>query len=214
MMKKKNGFTLTEILIVLSIIVAMVAILIGALNPGALTGKTNDAKRKKDLDRIKKSFEEYFNDKNSYPINISSWNIKENCKSDTIFYPYLNPWPCDPNGNPYHIVVSGDGKTFKILTNLENKNDVAIPVNWYDQESYHRVEGYTPDQVNYGVSSSNISWSEITLSDKCGSNCYQVPPNGEGCNSSSRNSCVGPNCYRSNECLSECQVDCCGSGCN
>lgn len=213
MKEKKKGFTLVELLIALSIIIAIAAILIGALNPVALRGKANDSKRKKDLDRIRKSFEEYFNDKDSYPLDIGDWNIKENCNSDTIFNPYLNPWPCDPNGEPYYIIVGDKGKSFKILTNLENENDNSIPFDWYSQESYHRLEGYSPTQVNYGVSSSNISWSEITLSDKCGNNCHHIPPSGIGCNSST-GGCIGPNCYRDPSCLSECQVDCCGSGCN
>ena len=213
-MKLNKGFTLTELLIVLSIIIVLATILIGILNPIALVGKARDSERKRDLDRIKKSFEEYFNDKDSYPIDIGNWNIKENCDSDTIFNPYLSPWPCDPTGEPYYIIVGDEGKSFKVLTNLENKNDNSIPLDWYLQESYYSIEGYSRTEVNYGVSSSNVSWSEIALSSNCGSNCFTKPPSGTGCNSASGNSCVGTNCYRHNQCLDECRVPCCGSGCN
>ncbi|MDD4937703.1 MAG: type II secretion system protein [Candidatus Shapirobacteria bacterium] len=209
-----GGFTLTELLIVMSILVIMATILIGILNPIALVGKAKDVTRKKDLDRIKKSFEEYFNDKGTYPIDVSSWNIKINCKSRVAEFGYLSPWPCDPDGEPYYIVVSDNGKSFRILTNLENKSDNAIPSDWYNQDSLYRVEGYTPEQINYGVSSSNVNWNEFSLSDICQGNCFQKPPSGIGCNSASGNSCSGTNCYRHNQCLSECQVSCCGRGCN
>lgn len=155
---KNKGFTLMELLIVMAILMILIVILVGIINPAGLLGKTNDSRRKKDLDAIRKSFEEYFNDKGVYPIDIGNWNIKTNCKS-SIFNSYLNPWPCDPNGNPYYIWVSDDGKYFKVLTNLENKKDGSIPSGWYNHDVSYEIDGYNINEVNYGVSSSNISWN-------------------------------------------------------
>jgi prepilin-type N-terminal cleavage/methylation domain-containing protein len=87
---KSKGFTLMELLIVMAILMILIIILIGIINPASLVGKANDSRRKKDLDAIRKSFEEYFNDKGVYPIDIGNWNIKTNCKS-SIFNSYLNP---------------------------------------------------------------------------------------------------------------------------
>lgn len=214
-MKKNNGFTLAELLIAIAILIFLVGILIGILNSTALVGKANDSTRKKDLDRIKKSFEEYFNDRGNYPLDVNDWNIKENCKS-SIFRPYLNPWPCDPDGDPYDIVVGNDGKYFKILTDLEDKSDDSIPVGWYDKDSLYSVEGHSIDEVNYGVSSSNVLWYSSSLSEDCSFDCYQLSAAGkcnsavEGCNDA--DGLV--DCYRDSGCRSDCKVHCCGAGCN
>ena len=105
-MKKRNGFTLVELLIVMAIIIILAIMMMGILNPAALVNKGYDAQRKKDLNRIKTSFEEYFNDNGKYPSGSLLLDLanKTNCKSN-IFAPYLTPWPCDPNGNPYKIIV-------------------------------------------------------------------------------------------------------------
>lgn len=162
-MKKNNGFTIAELLITMAILAILLVVLIGIINPISLVGKANDSKRKKDLDRIRKSFEEYFNDKGKYPTNVGTWNIKSNCGKNLDNFVYLKPWPCDPKGEIYKILVSIDGKYFKVLTNLEDKTDKVIPVDWYNQDSSFRVNGYTVEQVNYGVSSSNISWKTFSF---------------------------------------------------
>lgn len=211
---KKLGFTLVELLITMGILVILAVILVGIINPSILVGKANDSQRKTDLDRIRKSFEEYFNDKGVYPLDIKDWNIKDNCNSP-IFQPYLNPWPCDPNGEPYKIWVSDDGKSFRILTNLENKNDKIIPDGWYDHENSYLINGYTVDEVNYGVSSLNTTWNTLSLGENCTLDCYQLTNTGR-CNSAIAgcNDNDGSNCYRDPSCDSSCKVSCCGAGCN
>lgn len=209
---KKNAFTLVELLIVIAIVVILALILVGILNPLALVGKANDSERKKDLDRIRKSFEEYFNDKNVYPLDIKNWNIKSNCNSSVIFKPYLIPWPCDPNGEPYKIWVSDDGKSFRILTNLENKNDSIIPNGWYDHDGSYLIGGYGVNEVNYGVSSLNTTWNVVSIGENCTIDCYQLTTTGR-CNSAIAG-CNGNNCYRDPSCDSSCKVSCCGAGCN
>ena len=104
-MNKRNGFTLVEILITMTILAILAVMMVGVFNAIGMTNKGRDARRKKDLNRIKIAFEEYFNDKGYYPRNIDTWNIKANCNSSSVFAPYLVPWPCDPDGNPYIIVV-------------------------------------------------------------------------------------------------------------
>ena len=213
-MKKNNGFTLTELLVIMAILAILLVVLIGIINPISLVGKANDSSRKKDLDRIRKSFEEYFNDKGNYPLDITTWNIKDNCET-SVFSPYLNPWPCDPNGEPYYIWVDNDGKSFKILTNLENKTDKAIPTGWYDHDAIYLVSGFTVDQVNYGVSSTNVTWNIFSLNENCTTDCYQISAAGK-CNSaiSGCNNADGFGCYRDPSCDPMCKVSCCGAGCN
>jgi prepilin-type N-terminal cleavage/methylation domain-containing protein len=154
-MVRKNGFTFVEILITMTIVSVLAISMAGIFNALRPVNKGRDVQRKKDLNRIKEAFEEYYNDKGSYPTDIDSWNVKSNCKSDSVFKPYLTSWPCDPNGVPYRIIIGNN--TFRILVNLENKDDKDIPKNWYDRNDFVML-GLTKNDVNFGVSSSNIKW--------------------------------------------------------
>jgi len=217
-MNKKNGFTLVELLIVMSIIVILATMMIGIFNAIGVTNKGRDAQRKKDLNRIKTAFEEYFNDKGEYPQDVSTWNIKENCGSISVFSPYLNLWPCDPSGEPYTIII--EPNKFRILANLENKKDKDIPDYWYERTDLN-VVGFTRDNINYGVSSSNILWYESYAPSYCDtSSCYKKNLDTmDGCKQVDEKGCNydkdGTNCYyRDNgSCTDRCRTTCCGSGC-
>ena len=63
----RKGFTLIELMVVVTILAIMSMILVGIINPIALVNRGRDARRKKDLARIKTAFEEYYNDKGCYP---------------------------------------------------------------------------------------------------------------------------------------------------
>ena len=217
-MKQKKAFTLVELLVVVAILIMMATVMIGVLNAIGITNKGRDAQRKKDLNRIKVAFEEYFNDKGEFPFDYANWNIKSNCKS-SVFAPYLNSWPCDPNGQPYNIYV--EINKFRIITNLENKKDKDIPNGWYIKRDFNMpILGLNVDTANYGVSSANILWYEGLVRDysACYTNtCFNTDcrdrtdgqwDEGGGCSS---------NCYyqaKDGGCTQECSVNCCGDGCN
>jgi len=194
-MKKRNGFTLVELLIVMTILAILMVMAVGILNPIALVNRGKDAQRKKDLKTIKIAFEEYFNDKGCYPNqqDVDTWNVPTYCNSASV--PYLSPWPCDPSGQPYFVLVPSCTK-FKVITNLQNKKDKDIPTNWYEREDM-TVDGYIKDQVNYGVSSSNILWYDTVARD------YSMC-NTEECNAMDGDTCEtrtdcegGDNCWYS-----------------
>lgn len=203
-MKKRKGFTLVEILVVMAILLIMMMILIGILNPTALVNKARDSRRKKDLNRIKVAFEEFYNDKGCYP-NKTTWipilTDKNYCDSN-IFENWLKPWPCDPNGKPYEIWTGYDDdcpQMFKILTVLENKNDVAI-----------NIAGVSELDYNYGVSSGNISFGGYTgdndpsCTRQSTDDCYIISATCEA-----TTACTGPNCYSKPDCPLQCQVSSC-----
>jgi len=213
-MNKKNGFTLTELLIVMAITGILSIAIAGILNPTVLVNKGKDSQRKKDLNRIKIAFEEYFNDKGYYPQDVYTWNIPTNCNSGSVFSPYLSPWPCDPNGENYKIVV---GKNeFRVITNLGNKEDKDIPDGWYSRGDSYRLDTWTINDVNYGVSSSNILWYDVIVRDYSMCNTSQCNAEDSGtCEDRTSSGCSGDNCYYSygGLCDPVCKTTCCGNGC-
>lgn len=219
MKENKNGFTLVELLIVMTIIVSLMIMAIGVINPIAMIGKARDTQRKSDLVKLKKAFEEYYNDKGYYPTSseLETWNVTGNCGKRIVeLSKYLNSWLCDPDGDVY-IMISKDN-WFKVVTNLENKKDSDIPDGWYDENKY-TTSGFDKNSVNYGVSSTNILWYEGSgLCDL--SRCFV----GTNCNAPVNNSCnedVDGVCYlyslsgtAVNRCNDPaCKVKCCGVGC-
>lgn len=207
-MKKRNGFTLVELLIVMTIVVVLAVMMIGIFNSAGVINKGRDAERKKDLKRIKEAFEEYFNDRGTYPLNVGTWNIKSNCDSSTIFTPYLVPWPCDQNGNPYIILT--ESNNFRIITNLQNKKDSDILQDWYTRTDIELPDGLTKEMVNYGVSSSNILWydklpRDYSMCDTSQCNAF------DGANCEDRTFCDGNsgNCYYSDggACTERCKLE-------
>jgi len=219
-MNKRKGFTLVEILIAMAIVIALAIMMVGifvVINPMA---KGRDSQRKKDLNRIKQAFEEYFNDKGYYPSGtlLTDLEDKSNCNSTSVFSPYLSPWPCDPNGNPYKIIMETD--KFRVLTNLENKDDSGIPKDWYTRKDIF-ITGLIKKNINYGVSSPNILWYENYINPSCDTTIC-LSSRGTGCNSVG-SGCNGDNCYyaeifpdgsRGGDCVSKCQTFCCGAGCD
>lgn len=213
-MRVKSGVTLVEILVVMAIIVLLAMAMVGGVDPIGLVNKARDAQRKKDVNRIKVAFEEYYNDKGCYPDSetISLLTASANCGSK-VFSPWLSTWPCDPNKIPYTIMTGYDNKCpkwYKILTSLENKNDKDI---FADLTEINNI-GTGATDLNYGVSSGNISVSEETAKNDpyCVNlgNCYYYPEANK-CNRISVG-CAGSNCYLG-ECSNKCKVSCCGRGC-
>ena len=102
--KNQSGFTLAEILIVITILAIMgMALLIG-LNPLMQFFKGYDAVRKADLNKIKIAFEAFYADHGCYPgtnegfsqkLKGGTYIITYTCGMTTLA-PYLDKMPCDP----------------------------------------------------------------------------------------------------------------------
>jgi len=220
-MNRKKGFSLTELLVVIAIIAIMVAMFTGAINPIAQVNKANDSKRKKDLDRIKISFEDYYNDENCYPtlevIDELGLMDVSSC-GDDIFLPWLNSWPCDPGSRtPYTILVEDSTcpDWFKIYANLANRNDSDIPENWYEDEYYRVGDGSIGvNDANYGVSSTNVVWNDYVLDPRCNLGCVHYvgvtcEDAEEGCSEDEEGGCFVGSTDGHNNCIVECRVSRC-----
>ncbi|MFC1653968.1 type IV pilin protein [Patescibacteria group bacterium] len=118
--KKSKGLTMIELLIVVVILAVLIMILMWAMR--GQTYKARDAKRKADLDAYEKTFEQYFNDKDRYPLQ----GDLDNCGTSDLD-PYLNKVLCDPVlEEPYDHITDDDGTYYAICTDLENDSDPDI----------------------------------------------------------------------------------------
>jgi Tfp pilus assembly protein PilE len=120
--KRTGGWTLAELMIVIAIIIVLlILVLIGF---GFQIKRSHDAQRKTDLAKIRRAFEEYYNDHDCYPPAT----ILDSCGGSSLS-PYLAAVPCDPvKKTPYkYVPVSGNECSgFVACAALEDLNDPDI----------------------------------------------------------------------------------------
>lgn len=161
---KTFGFSMIELLIVVAILVILMLMAL-FLFPKQLE-KARDAQRKNDLQKIKISFEDFFNDNGCYP----SVTVLENCGgvSPAVheLSPYLQKIPCDPKDQSYYVYLphdsSGGAGTcngFRVWANLEINDDPAIADLHCDSANacgaffyFQSALGDLASEYNYGVS--------------------------------------------------------------
>lgn len=135
-----RGFTLTEILLVVTIIAILAIIAIISFQRQTIRGF--DAKRKADFSKLRVIFEDYYNDNNQYP-SMADWYVNYDSKcidgsGSQFLAPYLQGQniPCDPVTNtPYlYLTVNKDGQItplirsgYKLFAALGNLQDPDIP---------------------------------------------------------------------------------------
>lgn len=131
---KRTGFTLVELLIVISILSFLV--LMGTSFFRNQIFKGNDAVRKADLKRIQIALEEYEKDFNCYPDALVVA-----CQPGDGLKPYVNSTPCDPKTDEsYFYETDGSvcSRWYRMYTELVNESDSDIidpgigPLNSYN----------------------------------------------------------------------------------
>jgi len=152
-MKKHKGFTLIEVLIVISIIVFLLFLIIMLFRNQLFKGQ--DARRKADINRIRIAIEEYEKDNNCYPPKA----IVENCDPGIGLRPYLDKVPCDPVTREYYEVELEEvacPSWYRIYTHLTNDKDLDI-------EEVGCTYGCGPNYAyNFYISSPNAPSPEST----------------------------------------------------
>lgn len=136
---ESKGFTLIELLIVIAIIGILSALLLTNLT--STRSRARDARRKADLDSIKKSVRLYYNDAQKYPTDITyqingcgtiltpalcSWGTPFATSVNT----YMSILPNDPSSTlsdtkTYQYDQSSDDE-FIVVAELENASDPDI----------------------------------------------------------------------------------------
>ena len=127
--QNKNGFSLIELLVVISIIGILSTILV--TNFMGMREKAKDAQKIQDLNSMKNALRSYYNDYQNYPSNISAIGTSNYLPSlVNIGFTYF---------------YSTDGETFSIGTSLDSGagND--------DIDSQKKCGIVTPLEKNYMV---------------------------------------------------------------
>jgi general secretion pathway protein G len=109
---KKNGFTLIEILVTISIIGLLT--MIGITNFRVANQKARDGRRQGDLEQIRAALELYRTDEGEYPNSITSGDPMESL-TGTI---YMKEIPTDPVSTQSYYYTS-DGNTYTLCAALE-----------------------------------------------------------------------------------------------
>lgn len=119
-MKNYKGYTLIELLIVITIIGVLAAVVL-SVNFGQQLKKARDGKRKTDIETIRSALEMCRSDSGSYTTLTSpvcGGTLSCACGASTCTY--LNPIPCDPkNASPYEYLFSGGGASYTLTAALE-----------------------------------------------------------------------------------------------
>lgn len=138
----KQGFTLVELLIVMSIIGVLATLIGGNFLSAQIRGR--DAQRKSDLKNVAQALEIFFSDYNKYPSDNGSqiggcqynpatgdgpacaWGTGEFSDGKTV---YMKTVPKDPSGGKnylYRIVPGSNNQKYQLFARIENNQDPDI----------------------------------------------------------------------------------------
>mgnify|MGYP001560786657 CR=1 FL=1 len=94
-----RGFTLLELLVVISIIAMLSSFILASISSARL--KARDVRRVTDLREIQKALHLYYSDNFTYPASASTCNAAKDWPAafKTALAPYLSPLPVDPKNN-------------------------------------------------------------------------------------------------------------------
>ncbi len=139
-----NSFTLMELMILIALISLIATAFLILLNPKKQIEKSLDIKRKKELNKLKKVLEDWYNDKNCYPKpseicydtpqqitdNTYTCHLCGNESTSPNFSPYLPRLPCDPQHPSKKYLYQTNNiicpTYYRIYTRFSTTNEPAI----------------------------------------------------------------------------------------
>lgn len=111
---KKNGFTLIEILVVVTIMVLLTAAAV--VSYSVFLKQARDTKRKTDLEQVRGALEIYRSNVGGYPTG-SDWTTTLNVLKTPIIY--MQSLPKDPKDQTYSYYYSGSETDYTVGAFLE-----------------------------------------------------------------------------------------------
>lgn len=120
---KKRGFTLIEMLLVVSIIALLASMILVGL--GGARAKARDSRRIADLHNIQNALELYYAKYGFYPETQSDWQAFTNVLTSPTIGIGITQVPKDPLTNvgwSYQYARCGDGVDYTLKAKLESKD--------------------------------------------------------------------------------------------
>jgi len=122
MKKNKNGFTLIEILVTMTIVAILMGISLVSLQGARKVAR--DGKRKADLEQIRSALEIYRSDCHAYPANTGLLEGAD-CDISGTTEVYLEVVPEDPIPDSYNYYYSGVDNSYTLCAYLETGGTVV-----------------------------------------------------------------------------------------
>ncbi len=133
----KKGFTIPELLLVITLMVLLVIIILGALNPKEMQSRARDTKRLSDLQKIERAVNEYETVNKTYPGSLGVLRSSNTLPSESTnlqlsadgwmganLSPYLEVQPTDPlNDSSFHYSYKHDASGYELDAKLEYYTD-------------------------------------------------------------------------------------------
>jgi len=170
-MDMKKGFTLIEIMVVITILGVLIAMVSGSFM--ASQKKSRDLRRKSDLAQISKALEFYSNDNGRYPAasggliegcgnpaspSTCEWNLEW---SNTVSTPptiYMATVPKDPAGGySYYYDSDATGTYYQLYARFENTEDMDVHKSGSTAQTYTGTNCGGGTECLYGIASPNTT---------------------------------------------------------
>ena len=132
--KNNKGFSLTELMVAVSIIGSITGLASAKLND--VIPMARDAQRKANIHQVQTALNLYYNDQEQYPVSVSDepteegWQLIKNIleSADSAYVPQMPHDPLDTG--QYVFKYWSDGQKFKITYETEDPSDQSPQVAW------------------------------------------------------------------------------------